>query len=33
MLVSYIIITGLSGSFASTGNSTTGLAVIPFLFM
>jgi len=33
MLVSYIVITGLSGSFASTGNATTGLAVIPFLFM
>jgi hypothetical protein len=33
MLVSYIVITGLSGSFASTGDSTTGLAVIPFLFM
>jgi hypothetical protein len=33
MLVSYIIITGLSGSFASTGDSATGLAVIPFLFM
>lgn len=33
MLVSYIVITGLSGSFASTGDSATGLAVIPFLFM
>jgi hypothetical protein len=33
MLVSYIVITGLSGSFASTGDATTGLAVIPFLFM
>lgn len=33
MLVSYIVITGLSGSFAATGNATTGLAVIPFLFM
>ncbi|KPM39521.1 hypothetical protein AK830_g7040 [Neonectria ditissima] len=33
MLVSYIIITGLSGSFANTGNSTTGTAVIPFLFI
>jgi MFS family permease len=33
MLISYIIITGLSGSFASTGHSGTGLAVIPFLFI
>lgn len=33
MLISYIIITGLSGSFANTGNSGTGLAVIPFLFI
>nr|AMB48854.1 sugar transporter [Fusarium camptoceras] len=33
MLVSYIIITGLSGSFAHTGNSGVGLAVIPFLFI
>lgn len=33
MLVSYIVITGLSGSFASTQDSATGLAVIPFLFM
>jgi MFS family permease len=33
MLISYIIITGLSGSFAQTGHSGTGLAVIPFLFI
>ena len=33
MLVSYIVITSLSGSFASTRDSATGLAVIPFLFM
>ncbi|KAL6405893.1 general substrate transporter [Ilyonectria robusta] len=33
MLVSYVIVTGLSGSFASTGNASTGLAVIPFLFV
>ncbi|KAH7325554.1 general substrate transporter [Stachybotrys elegans] len=33
MLVSYIIITGLSGSFASTGNSAVGTTVIPFLFI
>lgn len=33
MLVSYIIITGLSGSFASTHVSSVGTAVIPFLFI
>ena len=33
MLICYIIITGLSGSFATTGNSATGLAVIPMLFI
>ncbi|KAM0548769.1 hypothetical protein ACHAPJ_009765 [Fusarium lateritium] len=33
MLFSYITITGLSGSFATTGDSATGLAVIPFLFI
>ncbi|OAA60285.1 sugar transporter [Niveomyces insectorum RCEF 264] len=33
MLASYIIITGLSGSFANTGASATGTAVIPFLFI
>lgn len=33
MLVSYIIITGLSGSFASTGTPSVGVAVIPFLFV
>jgi len=33
MLVCYIIITGLSGSFASTENASTGIAVIPFLFL
>lgn len=33
MLCSYIIITGLAGSFASTGDSSVGLAVIPFLFI
>lgn len=33
MLVSYIVITGLSGSFASTGNASVGLAVVPFLFI
>ncbi|KAJ9656698.1 hypothetical protein H2201_008457 [Coniosporium apollinis] len=33
LLISYIIITGLSASFAQTGHSATGLAVIPFLFI
>ncbi|KAF9871048.1 sugar transporter [Colletotrichum karsti] len=33
MLVSYIIVTGLSGSFATTSNTPTGLAVVPFLFI
>ncbi|KAL3462487.1 general substrate transporter [Aspergillus heterothallicus] len=33
MLTSYIIITGLSGSFAETGAAPTGTAVIPFLFI
>lgn len=33
MLVSFIIITALSGSFASTGSSAAGLAVVPFLFV
>ncbi|CAG9984775.1 unnamed protein product [Clonostachys byssicola] len=33
MLVSFILISGLSGSFATTGNAPTGLAVIPFLFI
>ena len=33
MLVSYILIAALAGSFAHTGNSATGVAVIPFLFI
>jgi MFS family permease len=33
MFISYVIITGLSGSFAQRGNSGTGVAVIPFLFI
>lgn len=33
MLASYIIVSGLSGSFATTNNSSTGLAIIPFLFI
>lgn len=32
MLTSYIIVTGLSGSFAQTGYAPTGIAVVPFLF-
>ncbi|KAF5985074.1 hexose transporter [Fusarium coicis] len=33
MLISYIVITGLSGSFASTANASVGTAVVPFLFI
>jgi MFS family permease len=33
MLVSYIIVTGLSGSFANTGAASVGTAVVPFLFI
>ncbi|KAL3460373.1 general substrate transporter [Aspergillus heterothallicus] len=33
MLASYIVISGLAGSFANTGNGPTGIAVIPFLFI
>jgi len=33
MLVSYVLVTGLSGSFAETGHAATGVAVIPFLFV
>ncbi|TQN64738.1 Lactose permease [Colletotrichum shisoi] len=33
MLISFTIVTALSGSFANTGNAPTGTAVIPFLFI
>jgi MFS family permease len=33
MLTSYIVISGLSGSFANTQAASTGIAVIPFLFL
>ena len=33
MLASYIVISGLSGSFANTGHASIGTAVIPFLFL
>lgn len=33
MLTSYVIITGLSGSFAQTQNASVGVAVVPFLFI
>ncbi|PSN65736.1 sugar transporter [Corynespora cassiicola Philippines] len=33
MFVSFAIVTGLSGGFDNTGNKSTGLAVIPFLFL
>ncbi|PVH95557.1 general substrate transporter [Periconia macrospinosa] len=32
MLISYIVVTGLSGSFAQTNRPATGIAVVPFLF-
>jgi hypothetical protein len=32
-LASFIFITALSGTFASTGNSATGISMIPFLFL
>jgi MFS family permease len=32
MLISFIIVTGLSATFAQTASSSVGLAVIPFLF-
>jgi MFS family permease len=33
MLISYIMITALSGSFQATGTAAVGTAVIPFLFI
>ncbi|KAF4975477.1 hypothetical protein FZEAL_7740 [Fusarium zealandicum] len=33
MLVSFIIVTALSASFAQSGSSSMGLAVVPFLFI
>lgn len=33
MLAAYIVITGLSGSFAQTGTAAVGAAVVPFLFV
>ncbi|KAL4899442.1 hypothetical protein BDW74DRAFT_189051 [Aspergillus multicolor] len=33
ILVSYIVMTGLSGSFESTANSATGIAMVPFIFI
>lgn len=33
MLACYVVISGLSGSFANTGSASTGIAVIPFLFL
>ena len=32
-VVGYVIVTGLSGAFAQSGQSETGIAVIPFLFV
>jgi nitrate/nitrite transporter NarK len=33
MLASYIVITGLSGSFAQSQSHSVGIAVVPFLFI
>lgn len=33
MLLGYVMVTGLSGSFAQTAEPQTGIAVIPFLFI
>ena len=33
MLASYVVITGLFGSFAQTQSHSTGIAVVPFLFI
>lgn len=33
MLVSYVIMTALYGSFVTTGNSATGISFIPFVFV
>jgi MFS family permease len=33
MFSSFVVVTGLSGSFAETGSSGVGLAVVPFLFL
>lgn len=33
MLVSYIVMTGLNGSFESSGSSPTGIAMVPFIFV
>ncbi|KAM0286489.1 hypothetical protein ACHAQH_000915 [Verticillium albo-atrum] len=33
MLTSFIVVTGLSGAFASSASSSVGIAVIPFLFL
>jgi nitrate/nitrite transporter NarK len=33
MLCAFVIVMGLSDSYATTGESSTGLAVIPFLFI
>ncbi|KAK7428069.1 hypothetical protein QQZ08_005501 [Neonectria magnoliae] len=33
MLISYILICGLSGSFATTGQGSVGIAVVPFLYI
>lgn len=32
MFASFVIITGLAGTYASTKNQSAGIAVVPFLF-
>ena len=33
VLATFVVVTGLSGSFATTRDASTGIAVIPFLFI
>jgi hypothetical protein len=33
MLISYTLISGLSGGFATTGTGSIGIAVVPFLYI
>lgn len=33
MLISFVLISALSGTFDTTGNKAAGLAVVPFLFI
>lgn len=33
MLSTYVVITGLTGSFVTTNHAPTGIAVVPFIFI